>query len=38
VVMDQRGILELTIKAKTSTGQQMSDTISATPDGGISTP
>ena len=38
VVMDQRGILELTIKAKTSTGQQMSDTISATPDGGITAP
>ena len=35
VVMDSRGLLNLTVSARTQAGQDISDTVKATPDGGI---
>jgi hypothetical protein len=37
VSMDARGLLTLTINAQTTTGQTVSDTVTATPDGRITT-
>jgi hypothetical protein len=38
VVMDARGLLNLTINIQTQSGQSISDTVKATPDGGIIVP
>jgi hypothetical protein len=38
VLMDSRGLLDLTIKAQTTAGQDISDTVKATADGGILIP